>query len=53
MSRTKAFTGFVVVLFLVAIQLSAVAGPPAGSEAALKASDITGKLLPDQVFFRG
>jgi hypothetical protein len=53
MSRTKAFTGFVVVLFLVAIQRSAVAGPPAGSEAALKASDITGKLFPDQVFFRG
>jgi len=30
---------------------TALAGPP--SEAALKASDITNKIFPDQVFFRG
>jgi hypothetical protein len=38
---------------IVATQLSLVAAPPAGSEAALKASDITSKLFPEQVFFRG
>jgi|SRR5215468_8512829 len=32
---------------------SAMAGPPEVKEAALKASEITGKLFPDQVFFRG
>jgi len=31
---------------------SAVAAPP-GTESALKASDITNKIFPDQVFFRG
>jgi hypothetical protein len=45
----------VVTLMLVAVQSppTAVAGPPAGTEAALKASDITSKIFPDQVFFRG
>jgi hypothetical protein len=54
MSRTKAFATLAMLLFLMTLQLpSAVAGPPAGGEAALKASDITNKLFPDQVFFRG
>jgi hypothetical protein len=54
MSRAKAFVVFAVLLFLVTLQLrSALAAPPAGNEAALKASDITGKIFPDQVFFRG
>jgi len=45
----------VVVLLYVAAQnpSTAVASPPVGSEAALKASDITNKIFPDQVFFRG
>jgi hypothetical protein len=54
MSRTKTLAVFAILFFLVTLQLpSAVAGPPAVSEAALKASDITSKLFPDQVFFRG
>jgi hypothetical protein len=41
------------VLLMMALQLpSAVAAPP-GTESALKASDITNKIFPDQVFFRG
>ena len=41
------------VLLIVALQLPhAVAAPP-GAESALKASDITNKIFPDQVFFRG
>jgi hypothetical protein len=32
---------------------SAMADPAEGKEAALKASEITGKIFPDQVFFRG
>src|SRR5215469_4832245 len=45
----------IAVLLFIAAQnpSSAVAVPPAGSEAALKASDITSKIFPDQVFFRG
>ena len=31
----------------------AVAAPQAGNETALKPADITGKIFPDQVFFRG
>lgn len=54
MSRAKALTVFAVLFLLLILQLpSAVAAPPAGSEAALKASDITNKIFPDQVFFRG
>ena len=41
------------VLLTVALQLpNAVTAPP-GAESALKASDITNKIFPDQVFFRG
>jgi len=54
MSRAKALVAFAVLLFLVTLQLrSALAAAPAANEAALKASDITGKIFPDQVFFRG
>jgi hypothetical protein len=54
MCRTKTLAAFAILLFLLTLQLpSAVAGPPAGGEAALKASDVTSKLFPDQVFFRG
>jgi hypothetical protein len=42
------------VLVILTLQLPrAIAAPPAGSETALKASDITNKIFPDQVFFRG
>jgi hypothetical protein len=55
MSRAKTLTGVAaILLFLLTQHLPcAVAGPPASREAALKASDITSKLFPDQVFFRG
>ncbi len=54
MSRAKALVAFAVLLFLVTLQLrSALAAAPAANETALKASDITGKIFPDQVFFRG
>lgn len=43
---------FAVVVLLLVVLLSATANP-AGSEAALKAADITNKIFPDQVFFRG
>ena len=36
-----------------ALQCSVVSMAAAGSEAVLKASDITNKIFPDQVFFRG
>jgi hypothetical protein len=55
MSRAKTLTGIAAILLFLLIQHlpSAAAAPPAGTEAALKASDITSKLFPDQVFFRG
>lgn len=52
MSRAKTWAGLAILLILVTLQLP-LAGAPAGSEVALKASDITGKIFPDQVFFRG
>jgi hypothetical protein len=54
MPRTKMGAAFVVLLGLVVVQLpSAIAGAPEGKESALKASEITGKIFPAQVFFRG
>jgi hypothetical protein len=42
------------VLAIAALQFpQAIAASPAGTESALKASDITNKIFPDQVFFRG
>ena len=44
----------VAILILAAVQIPcAVSAPPAGSDTALKATDITSKIFPDQVFFRG
>ncbi len=40
-------------LFIAALQLQDAVAMPPGTESALKASDITTKLFPDQVFFRG
>ena len=52
MKLMKAWAGLAVLVML-ALQLPhAVAAPP-GTESALKASDITNKIFPDQVFFRG
>jgi hypothetical protein len=53
MKRRKTLAGLAALVFLATALPSAVAGPPAGKEAALKASEITGKLFPEQVFFRG
>jgi hypothetical protein len=49
---TLAVFGFLIALLSLRF-LSAVASPPEGKEAVLKASEITGKLFPDHVFFRG
>ena len=54
MKATTLLAIIAVLLFVTAQNpSSAVAAPPTGSEAALKASDITNKIFPDQVFFRG
>ncbi len=54
MDHKKILAGLAVLVGLVILQgSSAVAGPPEGKEATLKASEITGKIFPDQVFFRG
>ena len=41
------------VLLIAALQLPTALAAPPGTESALKASDVTTKLFPDQVFFRG
>jgi len=41
------------VMMCLALQCGMVSMAAAGSEAVLKASDITNKIFPDQVFFRG
>jgi len=51
MNRSTILTKLTVVIFTVL--LFAVAGAAAGTETALKASDITSKIFPEQVFFRG
>jgi hypothetical protein len=38
---------------LVTVHAPVLAAPPAGPETALKAADISGKLFPEHVFFRG
>jgi hypothetical protein len=54
MDRKKILGGLAVLAGLVIVQIStAAAGPAQGKETALKASEITGKVFPDQVFFRG
>jgi hypothetical protein len=54
MNRKKILPALAVLTGLVIVHIStAVAGPPEGKETALKASEITSKVFPDQVFFRG
>jgi hypothetical protein len=54
MPRTKMWATFVAWTGLVVVLLpSAIVGAPEGKESALKASEITGKVFPAQVFFRG
>ena len=44
----------IVLLFAVGeITTARASAPPAGKETVLKASDMTGKIFPDKVFFRG
>ena len=52
MKLLRVLAGFAVLLTVALQHPSAVAAPP-GTESALKASDITNKIFPDQVFFRG
>ncbi len=51
MNRSKIAIRVALLIFVVLQFALAVAAP--GSEAALKAADITSKIFPDQVFFRG
>lgn len=54
MRRNTTLTVFAFLITLLTVQFqSAVASPAEGNEAVLKASEITGKIFPDQVFFRG
>jgi hypothetical protein len=52
MTWTRPFALAILAAFL-AVHAPLFAAPPAGPEAALKAADITGKLFPEHVFFRG
>ena len=52
MTWTKPFALAFLATFLV-VQVPLQAAPPAGPEAALKAADISSKLFPEHVFFRG
>ena len=51
MNRSTILTRLTFLIFTVL--LSAVAGSAAGTEAVLKPSEITSKIFPEQVFFRG
>ena len=54
MSRATLLATFAILIFHVTTQFpSAQAVPPTGKQGPLKASDITNKIFPDQVFFRG
>ncbi len=54
MRRKTTLAVFAFLIALLSVRFpSAMAGPPEGKEATLKASEITSKLFPDQVFFRG
>lgn len=48
----QAKTRVMLVVLILVVAQSALAAPP-GTESALKAADITNKIFPDQVFFRG
>jgi hypothetical protein len=51
MKQSRTINGITVLIFAVALCISA--GAAAGTEAALKPADITSKIFPEQVFFRG
>ncbi len=54
MPRTKMWATFIALIVLAVVLVpSAIVGAPEGKESALKASEITGKIFPAQVFFRG
>jgi hypothetical protein len=54
MCRKTTLAVFAFLIALLSVRFPpAMASPPEGKEATLKASEITGKLFPDQVFFRG
>lgn len=54
MPRTKMWATFIALIVLAVVLVpSAIVGAPEGKESALKASEITGKVFPAQVFFRG
>ena len=52
MTWTKPF-GLALLIAFLTVQAPLQAAPPASPEAALKAADITSKLFPEHVFFRG
>jgi hypothetical protein len=52
MTWTKPFALALLTVLLI-VQAPLQAAPPAGPEAALKAADISAKLFPEHVFFRG
>jgi hypothetical protein len=52
MTWTKSFA-LALLAVLIVVQMPLQAAPPAGPEAALKAADISSKLFPEHVFFRG
>ena len=54
MPRTKMWATFIGLIVLAVVWVpSAIVGAPEGKESALKAAEITGKIFPAQVFFRG
>jgi len=59
MSRAKLLPTLAILILLPTLQFlsiefsSAEAAPPAGKEGALNATDITSKIFPEQVYFRG
>jgi hypothetical protein len=53
MKPSRMWSGLTLLILIVLRLPSAIAAPPAGSEAALKAAEITPRLFPEQVFFRG
>jgi hypothetical protein len=50
MRQARMLIGLVILTVLI---LPSISGAATGTEAALKASDVTSKIFPDQVFFRG
>jgi hypothetical protein len=53
MDRRNIFIALAVLIALLSLELTPAVAGPEGKEAVLKASEITAKIFPDQVFFRG